>query len=122
MATRTCEECKLWLYDEHGAKRQKFGEDVKRPDKGPGSFTDCETSKKCAKGNPQKAAEYELSERNQRMLEYYYRVRATGGNCPLDTITRRQLSVIDRILRPHEAQQAVAAVLPLVMGSAIGGN
>jgi hypothetical protein len=50
------------------------------------------------------------------MLEYYYRVRAAGGNCPLDTITRRQLSVIDRIIRPHEAQQAMAAVLPLFMG------
>ena len=59
VATRSCGDCKKWLYDlQTGKKVLRGGKEVKRPK---GTLPPCHS---CPKKSPEEAHEYELSDRN----------------------------------------------------------
>lgn len=112
VATRSCESCKLWQYDDSGKIAERRGKPLKRI--GP---TPCG---QCPKKSPEQAHEYELSSRNLQAVEFYYLTRAMNGlnlsdELKRDAIVQRNISIIDRIVKPHEAEQAASAgMAPLI--------
>lgn len=72
----------------------------------------------CPKQSPAHASRFELSPRNQRLLAYYYEVRGSHGQAPLDELTRERFGWIEQILAEHErellAKSIAQQLLPLV--------
>jgi len=109
VATRSCSECKLWVFDESGAKSVgRGGRHVRR--------TGLPPCRLCPKKSPEFARHYELNGRNLATVDLYYATRAMSGS----NLTEEQksdqrlisaLAMIDRIVRPYEAEQATSSVL-----------
>lgn len=101
MATRPCETCKLYVFDEYG--EMVLGRDKKPLSRG-GFDPPCRT---CPKQSPAKAHEFELTEKNWRALAFYRKVKATNGACLTvesanDKFVSRNLMILDRIFMGHE--------------------
>jgi len=102
----TCENCKKWEYTKEWKIRERG--DPKKPQlRAPPFVTPCET---CPKKSHERAAETELSEKNIRAVEYFYRVRATFGRCLAeravnDGVLMRNLGIIERIVSQWERSQ-----------------
>ena len=103
---RTCASCRQWLYDDQHRFVTRAGQPVRRP---PGSPTPCW---KCPKGSPAQSAGYERDlDKIGATMDLYFRVRATVGRClsqreAADSLTVRNLSIVDAIVRKGEAAQA----------------
>lgn len=112
VATRPCDECRLFVFDERGEKATRGGQPIRRP---PGASPPC---KACPKKSPREAHRYELSPRNLRLVSCFMRRRATG-DIPMDEATRERFSVIDAIVRRNErtslARSIAAELLPLLV-------
>lgn len=97
------------MFDEWGSKvLARGGKPVRRQGSPP-----CGT---CPKKSPEQARHYELNGRNKATLDLYYATRAMGGanltdEQRRDSVLQSALAVIDRIVRPYEAEQATAGVL-----------
>lgn len=105
VAGRPCEECKRWMYDRDGKKTLRRGLPVLRPANVP---TPCSS---CPKKSPAEAPQYELSFKNSQAVNLYYQTRAmSAGNLTsrqrFDPLLAKNMALIDRIIRPIEAQQA----------------
>lgn len=110
VASRSCEECKLFVFDETGKKMMRGGKPVKRPQ---GAVPPC---RQCPKESPEKAHEHELSPRNQQVVAYYLKHRAAGG-LPMDELTQSRLAIVDSLVRRADqktlAQSVALELLPL---------
>lgn len=123
VATRSCESCQTWQYNEVDGPTGKAGEIARRGGHKLKRFgkTPCVT---CPKKSPDQARHYELSERNLQAVEFYYITRAMNGanlseDMKQDAIVQLNMGIIDRIVRPFEAEQASGAgVAPLLMAMA----
>jgi hypothetical protein len=97
LSTRSCDNCKKWLYREDGTIAKRRGHKLRRP---PGQKPPCRT---CPKESPEKAWQYELHQRNWLALDVYWEVQATSGVCltdveKSDSILMRNLATIHRIM------------------------
>jgi hypothetical protein len=116
VANRSCDECKLWQFNEKdgltgkkGQIAERAGHKLRRIGAPP-----CKT---CPKESPEKAKEHELSERNYRTLELYYASRAMScanltDDMKRDAIVQRNFAIIDRIVRAYESERSLFAILP----------
>ena len=102
------------MYGDDGKIVKHRGKDQRRP---PNTKTPCRT---CPKKSPDEAHQYELSPKNEKAVQFYFATRAMSGanltdELKQDAIVQRNLSIIDRIIRQHEQESAVAAVMnPLI--------
>jgi hypothetical protein len=109
LVPRTCRRCQTWLYDDDHRVVTRAGQPVRRPH---GSPTPCW---KCPKQSPAVAAGCERDlPRTSRLLDLYFRVRATFGRClsdreAADPLTARNLAIIDAIVRQWELGQPAPA-------------
>lgn len=76
--------------------------------------------KTCPKESPTKAREHELSARNRRVVELYHTTRAMRGanlteSQQQDQIVQRNLTIVDRVMRSHEADLAALSLVNAVM-------
>lgn len=116
VATRDCAQCQRWQYDDKGKIAERDGRPLKRIGKAP-----CHT---CPKKSPEQAHLYELSDRNKLAVEFYFTTRAMSGlnltdDMRQDAIVQRNLAIIDRIIRPYEAERsALVAIAPLINSAA----
>jgi hypothetical protein len=101
---RSCARCQTWLHDDQHRCVLREGKPVRRP---AGAPTPCW---KCPKQSPKLAASYERDlERIGRMLDLYFRVRATNGRClseaqARDPLTARYLAIIDGLVRGRQGR------------------
>ena len=106
-ASVSCDDCQRYVYrvDEQGRVRperlQHGGHDWLRP---AGVPPPCG---KCPKRSPQEAHLYELSPKNRRTLELYFRVRATRGACLTkrmrdDALLASNLALVEAVVRRWE--------------------
>lgn len=110
-ASIRCDDCKRYIYDlETGERKTHPGPGGRElPDlRYPGMPLPCEN---CPKQSPAKEKEYRLSDRNWKTLELYEQVRASAGAClseaeRRDPILRRNLAIIDRIMRQYERRRS----------------
>ena len=110
VATRSCQSCQEWQYNETDGATGKAGEIAERRGvklKRVG-LPPC---KQCVKKSPSQAREYELSPRNQKALNLYYATRAMHGanltdEQKRDAIVQRNMSLIEQIVKPFEDEQA----------------
>lgn len=119
LAGRSCSDCQTWHYKPDGTIATRGGKQLKR--QGP---TPCKT---CPKESPEKAHESELSPKNQKAVEFYYTTRAMNGanlteEQKRDAIVQRNQGLIDQIVRPHEAQQSMVALMPMLALSRSTGD
>ena len=102
-----CGDCQKYVYRVDAAGRvtperlQHAGQDWLRPT---GVPPPCG---KCPKRSPQQAHEHELSPKNRRTLELYFRVRATFGTCLTERMRRdallaSNLALVDCVVRRWE--------------------
>jgi hypothetical protein len=119
VATRPCEECIKWQYDEQTGKIATRG---RGKDERPVPRVGLPPCGLCPKKSPEEAKQLELSPRNYQALAYYRQVVATGGHVPMDAVTARNCGLIDPIIRQHETRVAMeAVVMPLMIGRGTGG-
>lgn len=114
MADRDCEVCKAWLFDSDGRKTISRGKPVPRTGPPP--------CRSCPKKSPEEAKHYELSPKNQKTLRLYYTTRAMQGAnlsdlAKQDAILQKNLTIIDQIVRPIEAELAAAEAASAFMGA-----
>jgi hypothetical protein len=106
LVNRTCASCRLWLYDDQHRFVTRAGRPVRRPQ---GSPTPCW---KCPKQSAAQSAGYERDlDKIGATIDLYFRVRATAGRClsqreSADSLTVRNLSIVDTIVRQGEFAQA----------------
>lgn len=119
VAAVDCGDCQKWVYDPKTWKKvTRGGQPVLRPGLPP-----CHT---CPKKSPQHARQLILTTANRKTVQIYFEVRATAGKCltdreAKDVTLKRNLSLVDRIIRREEMQGAMAgALLPLLPAIAIG--
>lgn len=124
VATRSCSDCKTWIYDDKGEIQTTRGKQkMRRP---ANSKTPCRT---CPKKSPEQAHEYELSDKNRKAVDLYFAVR--GGaelrdDLKHDAILARNMGIIDRIMRQYEQEQAATSVvsplLSYLLSASMGGT
>lgn len=92
---------------------------MKRP---PGTPTPCFACVKCeglTERTPAKGREVELSNKNWRTLELYYRAQAMGGRLEgIDAIARKNFGTIHRVLTGYSRTQmaGLLKMLPALRG------
>lgn len=116
-ASVPCSACKALVYDLDTGKVETYwnGEEhVPQPRPGP---PPCQLGKECPKVSPEREHEFVLSERNERMLQFYQTARATGGRSlgPIDSLTGRAFRLIDSIVRQHERSETVSELSKLLV-------
>ena len=88
VATRDCNHCQIYWYDEKtGKPRDRGGQLIKRP---PGTAP-CRTRTGCPKGTPETAAT--LTSQNITAWNHYRECKATG-NFPDDPIVARNAAIL----------------------------
>lgn len=103
------------MFDEKtGLKAISRGKPIPRPGSPP-----CRT---CPKKSPEQAKHYELSRKNHKTVQLYYTTRAmTGANLSdamrQDAILQKNLTIVDQIVRPIEAELASAEAAAAFMGA-----
>lgn len=118
VASRSCDECKLWVFDEQGKKQISRGKPVPMGKAKP-------PCRMCPKKSPEEAHQYELSRKNALTVQMYYTTRAMNGTnlsdeARQDSRLQSNLAIVDRIIRPHEAEQATSAAMALMMAGREG--
>jgi hypothetical protein len=99
-----CEDCQKYVHRVDAAGRvlpqrhQHGGEDWLRP------ANVSPPCGKCPKRSPQEAPQHELSNKNRRTAELYFRVRATFGAClsermRADALLAANLALVDCVVR-----------------------
>lgn len=101
-ASRSCEDCARWLYDEDGQvvrRPAKVGLPVVRP---AGAPTPCHKCPKIPDSAPTKTRRHavELSEQNWQAYQHYRECKATGS-FPADSIVRRWAALILTVEEGH---------------------
>lgn len=92
VASRSCEHCKLYMYDHRaGTVLKKKNRPVQRP---PGTPLPCESAEGCAKGTPENPKC--LSEKNKKAYQHYLRCKATCS-FPDDDIVAQHATVIRKV-------------------------
>jgi hypothetical protein len=104
VATRSCEDCKKWLYNSDGTRSQRGGQDVLRV-----TPTPCLTPAGCPKKSPEEAKDYELSEKNRTCFQFYLRSKGIDfknleGELAQDQIIQRNFSIINSILEKKKQE------------------
>jgi len=116
VATRSCEDCQRYVYDEKTGERQEWpkgsGNPLPRPK---GTLPPCGYGPtKCPKGNP--TAGRELSESNAMAYRHYLECRAVG-QFPDDAVVRQNAAIIRSVedelarLREHAHREMILAVM-----------
>ncbi len=104
--TRTCADCRQWIYDEHYRRLTRRGQPVARPANIP---TPCST---CPKQNPTLGRRLDRTlAAICRQIEVYWQVRGTQGRClaakeAIDPILIRNLGLIDAALTRAQIDRA----------------
>jgi hypothetical protein len=113
VATRSCDECKRFVFDDNGKKMMRGGNPVPRQ---PGANPPCRT---CPKISPENEKNCTLSEKNWKTIQLWYQSKATGGNVPLDDIARENLGlvqyVMDAVSTVENAKATMMAMAPLMV-------
>lgn len=96
---RPCEECAKWMYDERtGQVQKRAGQPILRPKQVP---TPCHN---CPKKSPEEAKRLALSPKNWRAFNFYWRVKASGGNVlMLDSVALKNCGIIEQVVAQHLA-------------------
>jgi hypothetical protein len=77
-----------------------------RPPNVPTPCGACVKCEGCLKRNPKVGREVELSNKNWRTIELYYRAQATSGELPgMDETTRKNFGIIHRIFTSYNRSQ-----------------
>lgn len=85
VATRSCEDCKRWVYNHQTGERvERLGQFIPRK---PGEPTACQLPIGCAKGTPEDSKA--LNERNTQAHEHYRQCVATGRFPDDDGVAQR---------------------------------
>lgn len=113
MALRPCSECKRWIYDAQGNIEVRRGRKVPNTS----GRTPCST---CPKESPEKASQYELTAQNMAAVHFYYTTRAMRGanlseRMKTDAILQRNFAIIEQVVRPLEARQAITSAIESVL-------
>lgn len=106
-AAVSCGDCQKYVYQVDAAGRvmprrlQYAGADWLRPASVPPPCG------KCPKRSPKEARLFEISSKNRRTVELYFRVRATGGGCLTeqmrgDALLAANLALVDCVVRRWE--------------------
>ncbi len=116
VASRSCEDCAKWLYDEKtGRKMERGGQPLARP---AGTPTPCWN---CPKKSPQEAKLIELSRKNMAAYDYYLMARAPlGGRLPADLTTLRNHAIIEQQVRHAEALDRLRATYAGIGNAFVG--
>jgi len=114
VATRSCEDCKKWVYNPDGSRQQRGGKDVPRHPTVP---TPCDS---CPKKSPEEAHEYELSLKNMKAVQFHSISKACGfrnltPELANDSIIQRNFTIIEGI-EEHFERERLAKSIASVLG------
>ena len=111
VASRSCGECKQWLYDEDGTRTERAGVPAPRPR---GQPTPCYKCPKVPKGKPPiPESAVELTDRNWKVWQHYRECKATG-RFPDDAIVRQHAAVIREVETEYELSRNLEGVTLLL--------
>ena len=115
VATRSCGDCKKWVYEDSGELKMRNDEPMERP---AGTPTPCGSCPKIPKGRfPKPENAQELSEKNWRAFGHYRECKAVG-RFPDDPIVRVNAGIIRMV--EDQVQDTKLARLPEVMARMLG--
>jgi len=109
VATRSCDDCKKWLYNPDGTRAKRGGKDVLRPK---GSETPCH---ECPKKSPEEAHEYELSLKNMKAVQFHSVSKACGfrnltPDMANDPIVQKNFTIIEGIEKHFDREQLAKSI------------
>lgn len=109
VATRSCDDCKKWLYNDDGGRVKRCGMDVPRHSNQP---TPCH---KCPKKSPEEAHKYELSLKNQKAVQFHSVSKAVGfrnltPEMANDPILQRNFAIIGGIEEQHDRDELAKSI------------
>jgi len=117
VASFTCEQCEKYIYDFDTGKQKTFKAGAERKEqpylRPPNVATPCQ---KCPRESPEKAHEYELSDRNYRTLILYRRAKATMFHYlteaeKTDPLVARNFAALDVLFAEHERQKQITTLV-----------
>ncbi len=125
VAGRSCKDCAKYLYDEKTGERVKIekstgrsGTEFKFMERPPQIPTPCF---RCPKISPEKAHEVELSSKNLKSWDYYWKARAPlGHKLPADETTHRNMMIIHELVSQAERKREFNGLASSVAGAVVG--
>lgn len=117
IAAIDCADCCRRMYDMESGTPKTFKSGPEREIRyydGPDHKPPCRTGWACPKGSPEESKDFELSEKNRRMMLIYRHYRATNGFShaganagePIDPLLADNLALIDGVYREWERTKA----------------
>lgn len=119
LARRSCDDCQTFIYIEDGPHKNQRVTRRGLPIVRNGSKPNC---RQCPKESPAKAYKYNLSGKSSRVLEDYWRGRATQGlyfGGQISDRTSYMLSICERITNTHKDSSLMKMVVMMLQRSSI---
>jgi len=117
IANISCDACKKWVYDMETGKIGTYfdgSRDVPQPRPTP---PPCKLGFQCPKISPEHESEFELCERNERMMRSFLSARATHGRSLVqspDELACIAFRHLDSLFRDAERAESIEQILSVV--------